>query len=172
MSLRGLERQIGRIEEAAACEYCAASDAHIRRELELRRSLGMPTPDPAAPTMRLREMCCGRFRNYPAQGFTPAEVADFARWDEMYWRGEVCRPEYVEFNDRLRDAVERVIAAEYGEHLATLERIREDFRAEIGCVTQAPLPYLCRVPGCGCDLSKTLDQWRREAKAKGFRVAA
>ena len=81
-----------------------------------------------------------------------AEAADFGCVEAMYWAGEMCRPEYARLRDATLSAMARAARERYGaEHAAEIAQSVSEYRAELDRIRQAPIPHLCRVPGCECE---------------------
>lgn len=177
MSLADLSKRIGAaaraagVEGVAACEDCARSE-RLRRESErLRESLGLPDPTDA-PRLQMRATCCGRDLTIRAVGFTPADCERFQRWEALYWQGAICSPEFVGLNDWLRDKLDSAAREQYGQHAPAFAELYAEHQAAVESSRQAPIPYLCRVPGCRCAYPKTLAAWRENVRSNGVQVPA
>ena len=97
-----LSSRLAKLEQAAGvgvpCEACALERSFDARLDELSRAWHIPPPS-RSRLIRVSCSWCAARVDYPAEGFTPEEVAAFERCDALMARGEVCLPEFV----RLRE---------------------------------------------------------------------
>lgn len=153
------------------CEVCVLAGEFSKRSEEMRQALNLPTTK-AALTMQSSCQWCARPVTILAPGFTARECAIYERMLALSDAGEMCLPEYGQLEAALEEAFSRQRRECYGKHVADFEKLYADFLAKLEAVRQPPRPRLCRVPGCACAHPKTLDEWRANVRAKGFRVAA
>lgn len=173
--MSGLSDRLAKLEQAAGlcgpCQACALDRAFDARLGELSRSWGIPPPSKAR-LMRVSCSWCAGGISYPAADFTPEEVAAFERCDALYWRGEVCAPEFTRVRGMMAAAGERVLVARFGEHAEDVRRLMDEYGKSFDGITEmrAGCAYLCRLPGCECEYPKTFDEWRENVTANGFTV--
>lgn len=162
--------RIKKLEAAVACEACELRDRLVRTLGELSTAWGLK----AAPGVVRAVRCdfCGARKDVYLSGMTPDEIADMMRAEELYWRGEMCSPEFAQAQERALAGLGRALREFWGEHFAEVEPYREEYREALNAIRQMPVPYLCRVPGCACEYPKTLERWKANCKANGYEVAA
>ena len=170
-----LAAKLGKLERVAgiggpceACELAADFDARLG---ELMREWGIPPP---AQGGRIRSSCtwCARVTYFPAAGYTPGEVAAFERTDALYWRGELCLPEYDRLGKIVQATEPRMLRERFGGHADEVLRLKDKYREACDRLREmrAATAYLCCVPGCTCEFPKTLDEWRERVEARGYAV--
>jgi hypothetical protein len=172
-----LSSRLKKIEKALGvgghCEACQLTEAFVARMAELEKSLGIwRRPPEGGRTVRITCLWCNAPRDIYCGDLTRKEAAEFEESEGFYRRGLLCSPEYEPLRARVSDALERTSRAYYGAHWETCEPLRREYIEQLKAIRAAGVPYLCRLPGCACDFPKTLDEWRRNAQANGYRVAA
>lgn len=150
-SLATLEKQIGKVERAAACAMCELIKRYTRRTDALIAEVAATKPAESGDDLKAytsRSFCawCGRveMRDYKAAG-------DLARDLEMIWRaalndGRACSAEFVAAFDR-NDASLREW---FGPRVADYEAIYSEFSAECRTLPPPRFPYACSIEGCRC----------------------
>lgn len=165
-----MKARLARVEKALACESCEARAELVAylRELDALRA----EPPKIAGTSAIRCEWCGVRVTFTYEVGDEELAHALERMDVLFWQGLICTPEYAEqravaFGDAARERFAR-----YGEHAAEVEAALEAHGRRLDAIKQPPMPYLCRVPGCRCAYPKTLDEWRANIRARGYRVAA
>lgn len=153
-SLATLEKQIGKVERAAACAMCELIKSYTRRTDALIAEVAAGRANETDDDLRAytsRSFCawCGRVetREYKASG-------DSARDLEIIWRGldagRACAPE-------VAAALERNAARLrewFGERADEADAIFGEFSAEVKTLPPPRFPYTCAVEGCRCGYAK------------------
>jgi hypothetical protein len=169
MSLR---TRIGKLERAVACEACEARDRFVKALGARFEAWGVKSDEPG---FEVQAPCdwCGARRSARLVGVSISEAADFEEMDALYWRGEMCLPEFEPARNSALSALKRATRERYGEaNAAEAERMVAEYNRTLDAIRQPPLPYLCRVPGCVCNYPKTIVEWTANVRANGYSVAA
>lgn len=170
--LERAEQAAGLVGGDGLCEACELRVEWFARMVEKDRAWGLE-PYSTDPARCIRGRCywCG-VAILIVHVLSPAEAADFERWEAYYWRGEACGPEYEALRASVHAAIDRALEARYGEHADEMRADAREYGEALAALRQAPMPYVCRRPGCDCDAPKTLAEWHRRVTANGYRVKA
>lgn len=169
--MSGLSARLEKVERAVGigepCEACEAREAAWAWTVEHDRAWGIePYNTDRAACIPSRCYWCGA-AEYVSHNFTPAEAADFATLDGCFWRGDLCQHKALRAS--VLASIDRHTAKRYGEHADEVRANSEEYGEALRAIEKAPLPYLCRVPGCECEYPKTLTEWQKNVTANGYR---
>jgi hypothetical protein len=161
------EMRLKRIEEATGvnepCEVCDHIEASIVQIEELALRLGVPLSEATPPEMAFPCHYCLRVKYIKVGEFSLSERVLFERLHAAYDAGTLCTPENYRLRDEIGAACDGHSRAEWGEHFPALQSLTSEQHENLAQICAHLIPrkiYLCRVSGCGCNHSKTEEEWR------------